>query len=101
MINATMRVKASVKSQMIFDAIDRFSVLLSARKRTRFDTEFKLQIHPKLTFVLPLLFLDLSNKPFLDLRNEKLGFLRNLISVMLPLWQTCVLYDQMCIQYPL
>lgn len=96
MINATMRVKASVKSQLIFHAIDRFSILLSARKKTRFDIEFKLQIHLKKTFLLPLLFLDLSNKPFLDqillnLRNEKWGFLRYLISVILPLWQTCMI----------
>ena len=93
MIYATMRVKASVKSQLIFHAIDRFSILfLSARNRTR----FKLLIHSRKTFLLPLLFLDLSNKPILDqilldLRNEKWGFLRNFISVMLPLWQTCMI----------
>ena len=75
-----MRVKASLKSQLIFHAIDRFSILLSVRKKTRFDIEFKLQIHPNKIFLLPLLFLDLSNKPFLDqilidLRNEKWGIL--------------------------
>ena len=99
MINATMRVKASVKSQLIFHAIDRFSILLSASfsaVKTRFDIDFNLKIHLKKTFLLPLLFLDLSNKPFLDqilldLRNEKWGFLRNLISVILPLWQTCMI----------
>ena len=96
MIHTTMRIKASVKSQLIVNAIDRFCIRLSARKKTRFDIEFKLQIHPKKTSLLPLLFLDLSNKTFLDqilldLRNEKWGFLRNLISVMLLLWQTCMI----------
>ena len=98
MINATMRVKASLKSQLIFHAIDRFSILVSAMKRTRFDVEFKLQIHLKKTFLLLPLFLDLSNKPFLDqilldLRNEKWGFLRNFIPVMQNLAN---LYDQRC-----